>query len=157
MIIDIGYNIHERWMHNALNEARKAYEEGEVPVGAVVVLENRVIGRGHNQTETLQDPTAHAEILAITAAANYLSSWRLEGTSLYVTLEPCPMCAGAIVNSRIKTLVFGAFDPKRGACGSLYNIVQDDRLNHRVQLFSGVLADESSELLRQFFRGVRLA
>lgn len=138
-----------------MEEAGKAYDEGEVPVGAVAVWEDRVIGRGHNQTETLQDPTAHAEILAITAAANFLSSWRLEGVSLYVTLEPCSMCAGAIVNSRIKTLIFGAFDPKRGACGSLYNIVQDDRLNHRVQLVSGVLADESSELLRQFFRGLR--
>jgi len=142
-------------MRRALEEAGKAYDEGEVPVGAVAVWEDRVIGRGHNQTETLQDPTAHAEILAITAAANFLSSWRLEGVSLYVTLEPCSMCAGAIVNSRIKTLIFGAFDPKRGACGSLYNIVQDDRLNHRVQLVSGVLADESSELLRQFFRGLR--
>jgi len=155
MFRNSGKNIQEYWMRRALEEAGKAYDEGEVPVGAVAVWEDRVIGRGHNQTETLQDPTAHAEILAITAAANFLSSWRLEGVSLYVTLEPCSMCAGAIVNSRIKTLIFGAFDPKRGACGSLYNIVQDDRLNHRVQLVSGVLADESSELLRQFFRGLR--
>jgi len=143
-------------MGKALEEAGKAYDEGEVPVGAVVVWENRIIGRGHNQTEALQDPTAHAEILAITAAASFLSSWRLEGVSLYVTLEPCPMCAGAIVNSRIPTLVFGAFDPKRGACGSLYNIVQDERLNHRVQLISGVLAEESSDLLRQFFKELRI-
>ncbi|NOY79013.1 MAG: tRNA adenosine(34) deaminase TadA [Calditrichaeota bacterium] len=148
--------VHTYWMGKALEEAGKAYDEGEVPVGAVVVWENRIIGRGHNQTEALQDPTAHAEILAITAAASFLSSWRLEGVSLYVTLEPCPMCAGAIVNSRIPTLVFGAFDPKRGACGSLYNIVQDERLNHRVQLISGVLAEESSDLLRQFFKELRI-
>jgi len=156
MMSTIDENIHKYWMRKALKEARKAYDEGEVPVGAVVVWENRVVGRGHNQTEALQDPTAHAEILAITAAANFLSSWRLEGVSLYVTLEPCPMCAGAIVNSRINTLVFGASDPKRGACGSLYNIVQDDRLNHRVQLISGVLAEESSDLLRQFFKELRI-
>ncbi len=147
---------HERWMQEALREAERAFHEGEVPVGAVVVLDNKIIGRGHNQTELLQDPTAHAEILALTAAANYLSSWRLEGTSLYVTLEPCPMCAGAIVNSRIETLIFGAFDPKRGACGSLYNIVQDVRLNHRVQLVTGVLAEESAALLQRFFRTLRV-
>ncbi len=149
-------DIHIRWMQEALREAERAFREGEVPVGAVVVFENKIIGRGHNQTELLQDPTAHAEVLAITAAANYLSSWRLEGASLYVTLEPCPMCAGAIVNSRIETLVFGAHDPKRGACGSLYNIVQDARLNHRVNLISGVLAEESAALLQGFFRTLRV-
>ncbi len=148
--------VHLRWMREALREAERAFHEGEVPVGAVVVLDNKIIGRGHNQTELLQDPTAHAEILAITAAANFLSSWRLEGASLYVTLEPCPMCAGAIVNSRIETLIFGAHDLKRGACGSLYNIVQDTRLNHRVQLISGILAEDSAALLQRFFRTLRV-
>ncbi|MDM7924649.1 MAG: tRNA adenosine(34) deaminase TadA [bacterium] len=143
------------WMRWALREAEKAFDEGEVPVGAVIVSENRIIGRAHNQTETLQDPTAHAEMIAISAAANTLGSWRLEGCTLYVTLEPCAMCAGAVVLSRIRRVVFGALDPKAGACGSLRNLVQDARLNHRVELASGVLDAEVSGLMKAFFHNLR--
>jgi tRNA(adenine34) deaminase len=143
------------WMRWALREAEKAFEAGEVPVGAVVTVEGRIIGRAHNQTETLQDPTAHAEMIAISAAANTLGSWRLDGCTLYVTLEPCAMCAGAIVLSRIQRVVFGAFDPKAGACGSLRNLVQDARLNHRVQLTSGILDGEVSDLMKAFFQNLR--
>jgi len=146
---------HEGWMRWALKEAKKALSKGEVPVGAVVVYENRIIGRGYNQTEILQDPTAHAEMISISAAANSLKSWRLENCSIYVTLEPCAMCAGAIVLSRIKNLIFGAMDPKAGACGSLRNIMQDYRLNHQVEVISGVLVEESSELLKLFFQNLR--
>ncbi|MBI3112314.1 MAG: nucleoside deaminase [Ignavibacteriales bacterium] len=146
---------HEQWMKQALREAEQAFEQDEVPVGAVVVYENRVIGRGYNQMERLQDPTAHAEMIALTAAANHLQSRRLEGCALYVTLEPCAMCAGAIVLSRIPTLVFGAFDPKAGACGTLYNIVEDKRLNHNPHVVTGVCDRESEQLLRGFFGRVR--
>jgi len=142
-------------MRAALKEAEKAYEGGEVPVGAVIVHDNRIIGRGHNHTEGLNDPTAHGEIIAIGAAASYLNSWRLSECGLYVTLEPCPMCAGAIVLARIDRLVFGPHDPKAGACGSLMNIVQDGRLNHQVSVTSGVLTDECSALLRSFFKRLR--
>jgi len=145
----------ERWMRLALAEAEKAYQEDEVPVGAVVVQGGRIIGRGHNRTEHLQDPTAHAEILAIGAAASALSSWRLEGASIYVTVEPCSMCAGALVLARVKRLVFGVRDPKAGACGSVLDIAHNDRLNHRVEVIEGVLADEASGLLREFFRRLR--
>ncbi|RKY86522.1 tRNA adenosine(34) deaminase TadA [candidate division KSB1 bacterium] len=148
---------HLRWMEEAFKEAEKAYAEGEVPIGAVVVLNNKIIGRGHNQVENLQDATAHAEMIAITAAANHLSSWRLEGASLYVTLEPCPMCAGAIVHSRIQQLIFGCFDPKGGACGSLYNVVQDSRLNHQVEIETGILADRCAAILKEFFTSLRKA
>jgi tRNA(adenine34) deaminase len=143
------------WMRWALAEAEKAFEAGEVPVGAVIVHEGRIVGRAHNQTETLQDPTAHAEMIAISAAANTLGSWRLDGCTLYVTLEPCAMCAGAVVLSRIRRVVFGAFDPKAGACGSLRNLVQDARLNHRVDLASGVLDAEVSDLMKTFFQNLR--
>jgi len=146
---------HEQWMKQALREAEKAYEQDEVPVGAVVVHKGKVIGRGHNQIERLQDPTAHAEMIAITAATNNLQSRRLEECTLYVTLEPCPMCAGAIVLSRIPTLVFATFDPKAGACGTLYNIVHDKRLNHSVHVISGVCDRESEEYLKGFFGRVR--
>ena len=129
---------HIRWMAYAIREAEQALKRKEVPVGAVIIHENRIIGRGYNQIESLQDPTAHAEMIAITAAATHQGSRRLEECTLYVTLEPCAMCAGAIVQARIPTLVFGAYDPKAGACGTLFNIVQDDRLNHRVTLFGGV-------------------
>ena len=146
---------HEQWMKQALREAERAYEQDEVPVGAVVVHKGKVIGRGHNQIERLQDPTAHAEMIAITAATNNLQSRRLEECILYVTLEPCPMCAGAIVLSRIPTLVFATFDPKAGACGTLYNIVHDKRLNHSVHIISGVCDRESEEYLKGFFGRVR--
>jgi tRNA(adenine34) deaminase len=145
-------DLNEKWMQVALREARISLKKKEVPVGAAVVYQGKIIGRGHNQTESLNDPTAHAEILAIGAAANYLNSWRLSEADLYVTLEPCPMCAGAIVLSRIRKLVFGAYDPKSGACGSLYNLVQDKRFNHQVELVSEVLKDECSELLQAFFK-----
>jgi len=138
-------------MRAALAEARMALEEDEVPIGAVVVHEDQIIGRGHNQREGLSDPTAHAEMIAITAAAAHLQSWRLEGCTLYVTLEPCPMCAGAIVQARIERLVFGATDPKAGACVSLFQLTNDQRLNHRVVPISGILRDECTELLQQFF------
>lgn len=147
--------MHEQWMRQALREAEKAFEQEEVPVGAVVVHENKIIGRGYNQMERLQDPTAHAEMIALTAAANHLQSRRLEGCTLYVTLEPCPMCAGAIVLARVPTLVFGAFDPKAGACGTLFNIVEDKRLNHNPHVVTGVCDRESEQLLRGFFGRVR--
>jgi tRNA(adenine34) deaminase len=146
---------HEQWMKQALREAEKAYEQDEVPVGAVIVQKGKIIGRGYNQIERLNDPTAHAEMIAITAATNHLQSRRLEECTLYVTLEPCPMCAGAIVQSRIPTLVFASFDPKAGACGTLYNIVHDKRLNHTVHVVSGVCDRESEELLKGFFGRVR--
>jgi len=145
----------ERWMEYALKEAGQALRRKEVPIGAVIVRENRIIGRGYNQTETLQDPTAHAEMIAITAAATSLGSRRLEDCTLYVTLEPCAMCAGAIVLSRIPRLVFGAFDPKAGACGTLYNLVQDSRLNHRVDLVGGISAEQCGEILKEFFTDLR--
>ncbi len=146
---------HDYWMELAFREAQKAYEAKEVPVGAVVVYENRVIGRGHNLIEQLQDPTAHAEMIAITAAAEYLGSRRLEETTLYVTLEPCAMCAGAIVLARIPTLVFGTADPKSGACGSILNVVQEPRLNHRVHVIEGVLQRKCSLILTDFFKKLR--
>lgn len=146
---------HERWMEYALREADQAYKRKEVPIGAVIVRNGRIIGRGYNQIETLQDPTAHAEMIAITAAATNLGSRRLEDCTLYVTLEPCPMCAGAIVLSRVQQLVYGAADPKAGACGTLFNIVQDDRLNHRVELIGGILEGRCGEVLREFFTKVR--
>lgn len=142
-------------MKQALREATLAYEEDEVPVGAVIVHKGAIIGRGHNQIERLQDPTAHAEMIALTAACNHLESRRLEGCTMYVTLEPCPMCAGAVVLSRIPTLVFSAFDSKAGACGTLYNITHDKRLNHTVHVISGVCDRESEELLKSFFGKVR--
>ncbi len=145
----------ERWMRGALDQAKLAFKKDEVPVGAVVVYENKIIGRGHNQVESLKDPTAHAEIIAIGAAATYLNSWRLSGASLYVTLEPCAMCAGALVLSRIDRLVFGSKDPKAGACGSLFNIVQDVRLNHQVEIIPHILERECSQILLAFFEKAR--
>jgi tRNA(adenine34) deaminase len=149
-------NLHEQWMKTALREAQRAFDADEVPVGAVIVLEGKIIGRGYNQIEQLKDPTAHAEMIAITAASNYLQSRRLEKCTLYVTLEPCPMCAGAIVLARIPTLVFGVFDPKAGACGTLYNITEDDRLNHRTHVIGGVCDRECEALLKEFFSKKRM-
>jgi len=145
----------ETFMSAALKEAEKAARKGEVPVGAVIVREGRVIARGHNKRELANDPAAHAELLAIRAAAKKLGSWRLSATTLYVTLEPCLMCMGAIILARVPRLVFGAFDPKAGACGSLYDISGDKRLNHRVHVSSGVLGTESQEALKDFFRRLR--
>jgi tRNA(adenine34) deaminase len=145
----------ERWMESAFREAELAYKRKEVPIGAVIVHKSKIIGRGYNQIETLQDPTAHAEMIAITAAAGHLGARRLEGCVLYVTLEPCPMCAGAIVLARLPRLVFGAPDPKAGACGTLYNLVQDERLNHRVELVGGVMEEQCGAILKDFFTKVR--
>jgi len=149
-------------MREALKEAQKAFDRGEVPVGAVIVSKNRVIARAHNQMELLHDPTAHAEMIAITQAADFLRSQEegqhrgsLEKTSIYVTVEPCPMCAGALVMSHCETLVFAAKDPKAGACGSLYNIAQDDRLNHRLNVIGGILEEDSKSLLQEFFKNLR--
>jgi tRNA(adenine34) deaminase len=142
-------------MEFAFKEAELGYKRNEVPVGCVIVQNNRIIGKGHNQIETLRDPTAHAEIIAITAAATQIDNHRIEGSTIYVTLEPCPMCAGAIVLARIPLLVYGAADPKAGACGTLYNIVQDKRLNHRVELVKGILESKCSAILKEFFANLR--
>ncbi len=142
-------------MRMALAEAEAALAEEEVPVGAVIVHGERVIAAAHNQREQLHDPTAHAEMIAITQAAEALGSWRLEGCTLYVTLEPCPMCAGAVLQARIDTLVYGAADPKAGAVQTLYQLLNDARLNHRTQTVSGVLANECGGILTQFFQGRR--
>ncbi|HYO12614.1 MAG TPA: tRNA adenosine(34) deaminase TadA [Thermoanaerobaculia bacterium] len=143
------------WMTEALAEARRAAALGEVPIGAVVVREGEALGRGYNRREIDRDPLAHAEILAIRQAAGAMGGWRLTGCTLYVTLEPCPMCAGALVASRVERLVYGAADPKAGYCGSLGNIVQDPRLNHGLEVTAGVLESESAELLRGFFASLR--
>ncbi len=146
---------HETWMREALVEARRAYQKGEVPVGAVVVHDNTIIGKGHNLVESIQDPSAHAEMLAITTAANTLASWRLDNSTLYVTLEPCMMCAGAILLSRVSTVVFGAYDPRYGACGSKLQIAQNDALDIQTDIIGGVLLDECSRLIKDFFRELR--
>jgi tRNA(adenine34) deaminase len=141
----------EAFLRLALEEARAAYALGEVPIGAVVVLEGAVVSRAHNLRETNADPTAHAEVVALREAARVLDSWRLDGATLYVTLEPCFMCAGALVNARVARLVFGAHDPKAGAVGSLADVARDVRLNHRLEVRSGVLATECGDLLKRFF------
>lgn len=142
-------------MQQALREAERAAEEGEVPVGAVVVKGSQMLGRGRNAVERLKDPTAHAELLAITAASEALGDKFLTGCTLYVTLEPCPMCAGAMVLARLHRLVFGAYDTKLGASGSLYTITEDPRLNHQVEIVAGVEAERAADLLRDFFRDRR--
>src|SRR5258705_8104317 len=142
-------------MTMALREARASAADDEVPVGCIVVHDGIVMGRGRNQVETLQDATAHAEILAIGAASNALQSWRLNECTLYVTLEPCSMCAGAIILARVGRLVFGARDPKAGACGSVLDVIHERRLNHRVEITEGVLAEECGLALRQFFQRKR--
>lgn len=146
-----------RLMALALAEAEQAAVEDEVPIGAVIVRHGQVLASAHNQREQLRDPTAHAEMIAITQAAAALESWRLEECTLYVTLEPCPMCAGAIVQSRVKRVVYGADDPKAGAVRSLYQILQDTRLNHRVEVTTGILAEECGQVLTQFFQQKRLS
>lgn len=143
------------YMRMALKLAEEAAREGEVPVGAVAVREGAILGKGRNRTEALHDPTAHAEMEAITAAANALGSKRLEGVELYVTLEPCTMCAGALILARVKRVVFGADDPKTGALGSMHRLHDDPRLNHQFQVRGGVLAEEAGELLRSFFQHLR--
>jgi tRNA(adenine34) deaminase len=144
-------NFHTKFMYESLKLAQKALYDGEIPVGAVVVRENRIIGRGYNQTEKLNDPTAHAEMIAISAACSAIGEKYLSNCTLYVTLEPCPMCAGAIIWSRMKRVVFGASDEKSGACGTLFNIAQNKHLNHQAEVIQGVLESECSELLKDFF------
>lgn len=148
--------IQEIYMSEALREAKKAFEQDEVPIGAVIVHERKIIARGYNQVEHLKDPTAHAEMIALTSATNYLNTKWLNGASLYVTIEPCSMCAGALVLSRIKNLYFGAMDPKAGACGSAINIVNHGKLNHKIKVKKGILEKECSFLLKEFFKKKRL-
>jgi tRNA(adenine34) deaminase len=146
----------EYFMRAAIREAQAAEEDGDVPIGCVIAHGGIIIAKAHNQREQLTDPTAHAEMIAITQAAEHLQSWRLHGCTIYVTLEPCSMCAGAMVLGRIDRLVYGCRDPKTGACGSLYNIVQDERLNHRIEVTEGVLEQDCSAMLSDFFARRRL-
>ncbi|HEX9253460.1 MAG TPA: tRNA adenosine(34) deaminase TadA [Ignavibacteriaceae bacterium] len=146
-----------RYMYAALQEAQKAFDDDEVPVGAVVVHKNRIIGRGYNQVEKLKDATAHAEMIAITSASNNLQGWRLNECSIYVTLEPCIMCTGALLFSRISNLFFAASDSKFGACGSIHNLAEYSKTNHKIKVYSGILAKESEEMLKSFFAKKRLA
>lgn len=143
------------YMKMAIEQAQIAEENGDVPIGAIIVYEKQIIGRAYNQREQLQDPTAHAEIIALTQAAAFLESWRLHGCTMYVTLEPCTMCAGALVLARIDRLVYGCDDPKTGAVRSLYNIVTDERLNHIIDVTAGVLAEECGLILQNFFKQKR--
>ncbi len=149
--------MHEHFMKMALQEASAAMAEDEVPVGAIITLGDRVIAAAHNQRETLHDPTAHAEMIAITQAAESRGSWRLDACTLYVTLEPCPMCAGAIIQARIPNVVYGATDPKAGAVHTLYQLLDDPRLNHRCLITAGVLGEPCGEILTRFFRQQRAA
>ncbi|HEY6563741.1 MAG TPA: tRNA adenosine(34) deaminase TadA [Pirellulaceae bacterium] len=148
---------HESMMYRALAEARRGEEEGEVPIGAVIVHHEQIIAAAHNQREQLKDPTAHAEMVAITQAAESLGSWRLLDCALYVTLEPCPMCAGAILQARIPSVIFGAYDRKAGAVSSLFTLLSDPRLNHQVAFLGGVLEDDCGRMLTQFFESQRRA
>ncbi len=154
-MIDANKN-DEQYMRLAIEQAKIAAENGDVPIGCIIVHNGLIIGRAYNQREQLQDPTAHAEIIALTQAAAALESWRLTGCTMYVTLEPCPMCAGALVLARIERLAYGCDDPKTGAVKSLYNIVQDKRLNHRIEVTSGVLTEDCSRLLQDFFKRRRI-
>ncbi len=142
---------HEYWMKKAFAEAEKALKMDEVPVGAIIVKDNIIIAKAHNQVETLKDPTAHAEMIAITSACDTLGEKRLEACTIYVTLEPCPMCAGALVHARLDTCVYATADPKAGACDSLYHLCEDPRLNHRVKVISGVYEEKCSLILKHFF------
>ena len=142
----------QQFMKAAIEQAKIAEENGDVPIGAVIVYKNQIIAKAYNQRQQLNDPTAHAEIIALTQAAAFVQNWRLNGCAIYVTLEPCPMCAGALVLARLDRLVYGCDDPKSGACGSIYNIVADERLNHRLQVTAGVLAEECGAQLQSFFQ-----
>ncbi len=150
--MDFSFKSDEQFMARAIDQAYIAEENGDVPIGCVIVHEGQVIAKAYNQREQLTDPTAHAEIIALTQASEYLGSWRLHGCTIYVTLEPCPMCAGALVLARIDRLVYGCDDPKTGSCGSIYNIVEDERLNHMVSVTSGVMGEKCSEQLTGFFK-----
>jgi tRNA(adenine34) deaminase len=144
-----------KFMFAALQEAEQAYEEEEVPVGAVVVNKGKIIGKGRNQIELLKDPTAHAEIIALSAAGNFLRDWRLNQCDMYVTLEPCVMCTGALLAARINNLYFATYDPKYGACGSIYNLAEEGKYNHKIKIFSGIYSNESTQLLKNFFGNIR--
>ncbi len=146
---------YRNFMKVAFSEARLAFDNGEAPVGAVVVIEDRVIGRGHNRTWQLHDATAHAEMIALSAAYEHFGDWRLENCTLFCTLEPCPMCAGAAMLSRIKTIVYGAADPKFGACGSILDIPSDTRFNHQIEVVRGIMETEVAEIMKRFFRRLR--
>jgi tRNA(adenine34) deaminase len=148
-------NFHTKFMYESLNLAKTALHQREIPVGAVIIKENRIIGKGYNQTETLKDPTAHAEMIAISAACSAVGEKYLTDCSIYVTLEPCPMCAGAIIWSKMKRVVFGAADEKSGACGTIFNLAQNKHLNHKTEVIQGVLESECSELLKNFFSSKR--
>jgi len=147
--------LHQDWMHIALQQAQIAAEQGEIPVGAVVVQDGELLAVAHNEKELRGDPTAHAEVLAIQRAVEKLGTWRLDQAVLYVTLEPCPMCAGAIIQARLKQVVFGAPDSKGGACGSVMNVLDANSWNHRVDVVAGVLEEECSQILKEFFRKLR--
>ena len=146
---------HSGWMKKALIQAEKAFESKEIPIGAIVVQNDKIIGRGYNQREQLNDPTAHAEIIAITAAANTIGDWRLNKCILYVTKEPCPMCAGAIINSRLKMVVFGAYDEENGCCGSLYQLCGDPRFKTKIAVKGGILKEESLTIIQDFYKVIR--
>jgi tRNA(adenine34) deaminase len=145
----------EDFMREAIKEAKKAEERGEVPIGAVIVMEGKIVARAYNLRENEQNAIAHAELLAIDQACKDIGSWRLEESTLYVTLEPCPMCAGAIILARVKRVVYGAADPKGGCCGTLMNLLGDERFNHQSEVTSGVLEKECGQMLSDFFRGIR--
>ena len=149
-------DVYEDYMRLAIHQASEAFDADEVPIGAVVVHNKKVIGRGYNQTERLKDATAHAEMIALSAAFNHIADWRLEDCYLFSTIEPCTMCAGAAVLSRIKRIVFGASDIKFGACGSIFDVPTEKKLNHRIEVVSGILSDEISEMMKQFFKRIRL-
>ena len=148
-------NDHIKWMKAAFREAEKAFEQEEVPIGAVVVQNGQIIGRGYNQCESLIDPTAHAEIIAITSASNTIKDWRLKDCQLYVTKEPCPMCAGALVNARINMVIFGMYDEKEGCCGSLYQLCQDNRFKHQLTVKGGIMEDACTLIIQEFFNKQR--
>jgi len=150
-------NDHEYYIKECLKEAKKALEKDEVPIGAVIVYNNRIIARAHNQKETLKDPTAHAEMIAITQAASYLDNWRLEGADLYVTVEPCLMCAFALVQARVKRIIYGTKDVKAGGCGSIFDITNDSRLNHQIEVISDILKQDCQSILQEFFRKKRIS
>lgn len=154
-VVSSRQELDQRYMRVAISEALKARALGEVPIGAVIVKEDEIIATGYNMRERIQAATAHAELLAIQQACEKMESWRLEGCTLYVTLEPCPMCAGAIVQSRLSRVVYGAADPKAGCCGTLMNLLDEPRFNHQATITSGVLEEETAVLLKEFFRALR--
>ena len=151
----IANNDHVKWMKAAFREAEKAFEQDEVPIGAVVVQNGQIIGRGYNQCESLIDPTAHAEIIAITSASNTIKDWRLKDCQLYVTKEPCPMCAGALINARINMVIFGMYDEKEGCCGSLYQLCRDNRFKHQLTVKGGIMEDACTLMIQEFFKKQR--